>query len=232
MTVSNETPKDNLELWNKYRTPNPKYVKEVAYGKRKFSCIDPQYQLQLATNEWGPYGTTWGLADTKFQVHDSSIFLEAMFYYPTPPNIECNGKFPIAVDMPYKPGDDCCKKLMTNARSKALSMLGFSADVYMGMFDDVHYIEQAKIKHGDKHQFVHMAIDKIKRATSVREIELKVDKIWEMYHDDILDAESCEAILVASIAELNTYLQTADEITAKQAVALTEVITIRMKQEL
>ena len=34
------------------------------------------------------------------------------------------------------------KKSLTDAIKKALSMLGFSADVFLGMFDDVNYVQQ------------------------------------------------------------------------------------------
>ncbi len=47
--------------------------------------------------------------------------------------------------MKYRPGDDCCKKLMTSLQSKCLSKLGFSADVYLNMFEDVQYVKDAAI---------------------------------------------------------------------------------------
>jgi hypothetical protein len=36
------------------------------------------------------------------------------------------------------------KKVVTNALTKGLSMLGFNADIFMGLFDDIHYVEQVR----------------------------------------------------------------------------------------
>lgn len=42
--------------------------------------------------------------------------------------------------------EDHAKKSITDATSKCLSLLGFSADVYMGKFDDHKYVEGLKAK--------------------------------------------------------------------------------------
>lgn len=46
--------------------------------------------------------------------------------------------------------DEFAKKSLTDATTKALSKLGFSADVYTGLFDDADYSEQNKMEHGIK----------------------------------------------------------------------------------
>lgn len=38
------------------------------------------------------------------------------------------------------------KKSMTDALKKCLSMFGFSADIFLGMFDDIGYVQEAKAK--------------------------------------------------------------------------------------
>ena len=52
--------------------------------------------------------------------------------------------FPVSTEMAYKVGNDTRKKLMTDATTKALSFLGFNADVFMGRFDDSKYVEALK----------------------------------------------------------------------------------------
>lgn len=47
------------------------------------------------------------------------------------------------------------KKSLTDAIKKALSMLGFSADVFLGMFDDQSYVDQLK-----EEQAIEQAADK------------------------------------------------------------------------
>ena len=64
---------------------------------------------------------------------------EAQFFYRNE-NTQ-NGEFPITSAIMYisdkgKADDDFAKKLETDMITKALSRLGFNADVFMGMFDD------------------------------------------------------------------------------------------------
>jgi hypothetical protein len=42
--------------------------------------------------------------------------------------------------------DECYKKIQTDALTKALSRLGFNADIFMGLWDDNRYVEQVKKK--------------------------------------------------------------------------------------
>ena len=44
--------------------------------------------------------------------------------------------------------DEAPKKSLSDAIKKALSMLGFSADIYMGLFDDRDYMESLKAEQG------------------------------------------------------------------------------------
>ena len=124
---------DNMRLWNARRTTDPAFVKRVN-SRGGFSAIAAQWQLQQATNEWGPYGSTWGVKGCDYYsiTTDNKIVetaLAAVFFYP-------GGEFEIATDIAYKPGNDTRKKLLTDLTTKALSKLGFSADVFLGEFDD------------------------------------------------------------------------------------------------
>jgi hypothetical protein len=40
--------------------------------------------------------------------------------------------------------DNFAKKIETDALTKAISKLGFNADIFMGKFDDVRYVEEMK----------------------------------------------------------------------------------------
>ncbi|CAI2058498.1 Uncharacterised protein [Serratia quinivorans] len=53
-------------------------------------------------------------------------------------------KFGLSVD------DEPSKKSLTDATTKALSSLGFSADVYLGMFDDTEYSQENAYEHSIK----------------------------------------------------------------------------------
>tara|TARA_Y100000034_G_C6852043_1_gene386629 strand:- start:207 stop:947 length:741 start_codon:yes stop_codon:yes gene_type:complete len=131
-----------LSLWAKVEKTDPAYTKAVSM-RGGYTAIDPQYQLLSATAMWGPYGGEWALRDVEYEYIRNGageiveIAVAAEFFFP-------GGQFPISADMAYRPGDDCRKKVMTSARSKALSMLGFNADVFMGKFDDNHYVQGRK----------------------------------------------------------------------------------------
>lgn len=146
---------NNMKLWNSVCETNPEITKRVNQ-RGGFTAIDSQTQVKKATELWGPYGYDWGLIELKFNEFkegDKIIGLMAfgMFQYPV---TELNddgtctiAKFPIAADMPYKPNDDCVKKLMTECISKALSRLGFNSDVFEGKFDDNRYVSEMKKKY-------------------------------------------------------------------------------------
>ncbi|MBO1926673.1 hypothetical protein J3998_03705 [Thiomicrorhabdus sp. 6S2-11] len=136
---------DNLALWDSVSKTDPDFTK---FSKQRggFTSIDPMYQLKTATKVFGLYGSTWGLKDIE---HDYSLVeslglvtLKAVFWYPW-------GAFEIGnaihIRQQTRNGEfvdaDALKKLETNTLSKALSKPGFNADVYLGMFEDVHYTE-------------------------------------------------------------------------------------------
>lgn len=186
---------DNLELWRKVEKTNPANTKAVKFGSREFTSIDPTFQCHQATELWGPYGDKWGLFELNFmdlQTDPPSLMMNAMFVYPN------NGKqvaFPIIVDMKLKAGDDMCKKLQTTAISKALSKLGFSADVYMGKFDDAAYVTDQKIRTGEQKEFMLKALAQIKKATTEVELDKCAGRVNQLIAGDTLDEGNWRELL-------------------------------------
>jgi len=132
---------DNLALWNRVSKTNPANTKEVTFG-RKFTAIDAYSQIMEATKEWGPYGSNWGIASIEhiFIPDMPMVIGKAMFMYP-------GGSFPVTSSFLYvsakgKTDDEFAKKLETDMITKALSRLGFNADVFMGKFDDNRYVQE------------------------------------------------------------------------------------------
>jgi hypothetical protein len=134
---------ENMKLWNAVCDTDPKHIKNISYGKRKFTAINAQYQLKLATEQWGKFGETWGIKEEKFEFIEikDKVFLvyNARFYYP-------NGEFPIhssmlAISEKGIADEDCYKKIATDALTKGLSKLGFNADVFLGRFDGNKYVK-------------------------------------------------------------------------------------------
>ena len=135
----------HLELWNKVEKTNPKYTKKANVKGNKITSIAPQFQIMNATEQFGSYGATWGFKNINFDYSLKEfglVVFKALFYYP-------NGEFEITNSIKLyidnaqtKIDDNFAKKLETDALTKALSKLGFNADIFLGKFDDVRYVNE------------------------------------------------------------------------------------------
>lgn len=162
---------DNLKLWNSVEKTNPKYTKNANVQGNKITSISPQYQIMNVTETFGEYGKTWGwksidldysLVNTPFRREKTEgvypnkkvvgleeavmglVVFKGIFFYP-------GGEFPIINSISLftnndmtKIDDNFAKKIETDALTKAISKLGFNADIFMGKFDDVRYVEEMK----------------------------------------------------------------------------------------
>lgn len=137
---------DNLELWNSVEKTNPKYTKKANVKGNNITSIAPQYQIKNVTEQFGIYGQSWGFKslDFDYTLTDSLglVVLHAVFFFP-------NGEFPIKNaqslfmdNAKTKVDDNFAKKLETDTLTKAISKLGFNADIFMGSFDDVKYLAE------------------------------------------------------------------------------------------
>jgi len=142
VNVDEEVKKGNMKLWNAVEKTNPYFTKAVNYGKMHYTAISAYYQIKVATSIWGPYGSTWGLKDSELNItkimDTDMVIYKAIFYYP-------EGSFEIRNSIKVSASDDdFLKKLETDTLTKALSRLGFNADVFLGYFDDSRYIDKLK----------------------------------------------------------------------------------------
>lgn len=145
--------KDNLSLWLSVEKTDPKHTKELKTGGRKMTAINAQYQVKNATEKFGKYGNTWGLKNIKLEYltdlcnNQILAISRAVFYYP-------DGEFEIGSSILVqswissksynKVDDDFMKKLETDMTTKALSKLGFNADVFLGLYDDNRYVNDVR----------------------------------------------------------------------------------------
>lgn len=202
--------RENLKLWKSVEKTPPDMTKLVAFGKRKYTTIDPQWQLRVATALWGPYGHRWGMKnlDCKMvETHEgdaqgryvvSVVLLKADFFYPV------DGKeasFEILNDDKFRAGDDTLKKLITNTRSKALSWLGFSADVFLGKFDDTAYVEGLKKKFGDQDAFMNTIATAIRTAKDLASLAKCKERLEEIIADQTLDDAAAAQELMELVEE-------------------------------
>ena len=141
---------NNLKLWDSVQETNPADTKQVSFG-RKFTAIDAYSQIKKATDVFGAYGTGWGIKSIvhTFVPNTNMVMGEAQFFYRNE-NTQ-NGEFPVTSSILYisekgKIDDEFAKKLETDMITKALSRLGFNADVFMGKFDDNRYVAEMNQK--------------------------------------------------------------------------------------
>lgn len=159
---------NNLDLWRKVSETDPNHTKEVTYG-RKFTTINAQYQLMKATEQFGPYGLGFGIKSIEYHmvptVHDQVMLIgNAVFFAQL--NSTDRTEFPVSssiffVELINKTvsnvkvkelvaDDEAYKKIETDITTKALSKLGFNADVFLGRYDDNKYVNSLKKKYAEE----------------------------------------------------------------------------------
>jgi hypothetical protein len=144
---------ENLKLWHLVEKTNPKYTKQANVRGNKITSIAPQYQIMNVTEQFGSYGQTWGFKDSKLDYTLANSFglvtFEAIFFYP-------NGEFKIQNSISLwidnaktKVDSDFAKKVETDTLTKAISKLGFNADIFLGKFDDIRYVDEMNEEFGN-----------------------------------------------------------------------------------
>lgn len=134
----------NKRYWDQLKTTDPRFTKKINKGFGDLTTIDPMYQIMKMTEVFGPCGIGWGWS-ANYTYTEANVFAEVSIWVETPVQIygpvssvqslhKTNGKL----------DDECTKKAMTDALTKALSHVGVSADVFLGMHDNVKYIEKVK----------------------------------------------------------------------------------------
>ena len=173
----------NLKLWDSVKTTEVKYTKKAQKGQHHFTSITPMSQFKKATEQFGVQGIGWGIkigseifteqeiGSTKLLNYDAILY----FIYEGQ-----KGEIPVhateklcyqtqGANGYMKIDDEVRKKVVTNAKTKGLSELGFNADIFMGQFDDPNYVDYIAYE-----QSINQAEDK------QEEIKTKIEEfnIW------------------------------------------------------
>lgn len=155
-----------LGMWVQVNETDPNATK--AFNKAGFqgTAISPIYLVQKATKIFGPMGIGWGCellnesyVDGKPLVVDGTVvgkevihkvFVELWYLKNgVRGSVKQFGATTFVARDAYgtiTTDEDHAKKSMTDAMSKCLSLLGFSADVHLGLFDDNKYVTGLKAK--------------------------------------------------------------------------------------
>jgi hypothetical protein len=153
--IFQKNPMSNLTFWNTVKETKPQYTKPYQDGDKELTSINPQYNIMKATEAFGMYGKEWGVENLNYETTygvDGSplvVSLDADFWYK---HEETKHSFPVSSEMDFWSGkgiiaQNVRKSLLTDVTGKALSKLGFNADIYLGQYDDPSYVDGQKLKH-------------------------------------------------------------------------------------
>lgn len=170
-TIDSEHP--NLALWESVQATDPNYTKAFnRSGGFRGTAINHTYQQKRATQAFGPKGLGWGsrILDEKYAegapiVHPQHgvigrevihvVRIELWYLREGQRgSVEAFGQTTFVGSNKHGTftDEEAPKKSLTDAESKALASLGFSADVHLGLFDDSKYVNDlsAKVAEADK----------------------------------------------------------------------------------
>lgn len=136
---------NSMKLWNCLAKTDPNHTKKVDIG-RGFTAVDAHWQIQRMTEVFGPIGKGWKWT-AEHEIDNGLYFASITVHWKDDEGWYSYG--PVTSVYPLarangKPDDEAPKKCTTDALTKALSHLGVSADVFLGMFDDSKYVENLK----------------------------------------------------------------------------------------
>jgi hypothetical protein len=162
--------KKNLDLWSRVYRTDEKYTKEFTYNGGGTS-INGTYMTMQATKMFGSFGVGWGVdvleerfdnGTPLFQNGSKEVIPNGCGGYLTTVNHvikiklwylmgESRGEVIAYGCTPYITSlsnydSEAPKKSLTDATKKALSQLGFSADIFLGLYDDWQYRAENKVE--------------------------------------------------------------------------------------
>jgi hypothetical protein len=145
----------NLDLWERIERTDPNHVKTITGKSYAGTSPRPYYLIRKATETFGPIGIGWGYSIISDRIEDGSdgdklhIARVKVWY-------EWEGKRGEVEHIGATPfsgkrasgksfiDEDSAKKSVTDALVKALSMIGFAGDIFMGRYDDSKYVADTR----------------------------------------------------------------------------------------
>lgn len=153
----------NKALWDAVQTTDPKYTKQFSRGGGfKGTATNATYLARKATEQFGPCGTGWGIgvvdeeiitgaphldAEGRVIANDMIHKVRARLWYVRDGvrgEVEQFGQTQIVGRNKngFYTDEEAPKKSLTDAMTKCLSLLGFSADIHLGLYDDNKYVAE------------------------------------------------------------------------------------------
>ncbi|RRW54394.1 hypothetical protein [Pseudomonas moraviensis] len=167
-----------MQIWDKVSTTDTRYTKAAEVGGQKITSLNGTAMIMKATEVFGPVGIGfgWSIVEERFDEGSEMVSGEGDKRLVLGRELNHTIKIRFWFELDGKRGEieqygctrylykskygtttdgEAPKKSLTDAVKKSLSMLGFSADVFLGMFDDHTYVEQLK-----EEQAIEQAVDK------------------------------------------------------------------------
>jgi hypothetical protein len=144
----------NLSLWESVERTDPRHVKPITGKQYSGNSPKPHWLVLKATETFGPCGIGWGfsITDSRFVTSEDGImhFATVRVWFKwngERGEVEHVGGTPFAGKRSSGrtfSDEDAPKKSVTDALVKALSMIGFAGDIFLGRWDDSKY--QAELR--------------------------------------------------------------------------------------
>lgn len=151
---------NNLALWNAVQTTDPAHTKSYSGpGGFKGTATNATFLAKRATEQFGPCGIGWGVTVLDERVLDGAPLMDGAIakvhrvhirlWYKLGDErgeIEHFGQTTLVGKNKYGlyTDEDAPKKSLTDAMTKALSLLGFAADIHLGLYDDNRYVSELR----------------------------------------------------------------------------------------
>lgn len=186
----------NTAIWDAVQATDPRFTKGFSRsGGFKGTATNATYLARKATEQFGPMGTGWGLnvldetllqgapvmADGVVVGHVQVHRVHARLWYVLDGKrgeIEQFGQteFVGRNKNGWFTDEEAPKKSLTDAMTKCLSLLGFSADIHLGLYDDNKYVAGLREQFAEPPEGVEW-LDAIEGASSVDELNKLADEL-------------------------------------------------------
>lgn len=202
----------NLAIWNAVEKTDPAFTKHVSQ-RGGFTAISANYQIMQATKQFGPVGIGWGYISGEPIFHETLIFVPVTLWH----GDRSNTFGPMLGCEEWKDGkgridSDASKKATTDAITKLLSQLGFSADVFLGKYDDQKYVAMvAREFEAEKAPKIDsLALSQeIEACETMAQLQKAFERIWPI----VKGSEYADAIIKTKNAQ-KTKIQHMDKVAA------------------
>ncbi|MFJ7792288.1 hypothetical protein [Pseudomonas sp. NPDC096950] len=157
----------NMRIWGQVNKTDTSHTKKAEVGGQKITSLNGTAMIMKATEIFGPVGIGfgWTVVEERFDKGSEMVIGEGDKRVVLGVELNHTIKIKFWFELDGKRGEieqygctrylykskygtttdgEAPKKSLTDAIKKSLSMLGFSADVFLGLFDDDEYVTQLK----------------------------------------------------------------------------------------